>query len=304
VLRHVGSHGHVHARSNNLSRRPRVRTKSHVCTYVHRSLRETQILPYINTNSTAIHIYESYVCRSQNTVQLLQLKNRLDWQEKLSGMPLHQPEGVSIAEYVTAKYKAGHRRAYLSMALIMFLYTALVVGYATSSPVYFRGCTGCLRSREDFALLSGTIVFCLGWIFFALMRVPKPVAGQPMQYSVHQLRVQFKYFFPVYVGYVVLSILDLGDLHKTGLFAWNNLVTMLMMVLVFYTTAYPGLHARWKTLNAPTLRLLDVIQDPVLLGLFESHLKSEFLLENLRFYFEATMLRRNFPAGKFMCMYV
>ena len=111
-------------------------------------------------------------------------------------------------------------------------------------------------------------------------------------------QVQYKYFLPGYIVYLILAVLDPSDMDSTGNFGWNNFASMLTMSLLFYTTAYPGLRKHKQRHYEPNLRLLDVIQDPVLLPLFENHLKSEFLLENLRFYFEATMLKRNFPAGK------
>jgi hypothetical protein len=247
-------------------------------------------------------------------VQLLQVKNRLEWQEKLSGVPLDgtrttrgrsgndngsgfdTDEDISVSTFIATKYRASHRRAYISMALMFLVMFMFTLGYSLYFPVYYKGCVGCDLSLLDFVLFSGTLIGCATFIFVTAWRVPKPVEGQAEHPLVHQIKVIFFRYFPLYLAYMAVVLSDPGELHTKAIFSYNHLGSLILTTWLFYTSAYPGLRAqRYK--GKMELRLIDVIRDPVLLALFENHLKAEFSLENLRFYFEATVLRRQFPRG-------
>lgn len=231
------------------------------------------------------------------TVQLLQLKNRLEWQDKLADMPMRLPKETSIADLVASKFKASHARAYIAMAAYMSVMIGITLGLAFSSPQSFAGCIGCYTEDRDFLVFSAVTFLVIFSIFIAFVHVPKRAVGQPQHPLVHQIRILFRNYLPLYLIYFLLVFLDFGDLHLKGIFSYTNLLSLVLTVLVFYTTAYPGLRAK-RQARVSSTGLITVLRDPVLLELFEKHLKSEFSLENLRFYFEATALKRAFPTGK------
>jgi hypothetical protein len=227
-------------------------------------------------------------------VQLLQLKNRLEWQEKLSGIPVNTPKDMSVSEYVSMKFNAGNSRAYLSFFFFIVLVVAVTVVYSNIQPWFYQGCLGCTLDGNDFVLYTCVALFCIIFLIVAIQRVPKPSEGQGKHPLVRQTQVLYRYYLPFYVVYIVLSMTDPGNLTVTGVFQWNHIACVFTGAILFYTTAYPGL--RWRFASRTTdVKLLDVLQDPVLLNMFEQHLKSEFSLEGLRFYLEAKALKRRYP---------
>jgi hypothetical protein len=118
-----------------------------------------------------------------------QLKNRLEWQDKLADMPMRLTDEVSIADLVATKYKASHCRAYFVMGLYMLVMVGITVGYGVSQPRFFAGCLGCANDSEAFMVFTLIICACMMSSFLAFLGVPK---REPRHPFMHQVRVELR----------------------------------------------------------------------------------------------------------------
>lgn len=225
------------------------------------------------------------------SVQLFQLKNRLALQNQIQIMSIHDADEEALTLAKSTKFKSSNLRASGVMLFYLLITGLTVIILAVMLPFNFHECTGCDLSFFEFSVQSVLMLYLMALVLYGVRIYPSPEEGQPAHPMTGQIKKLIKFFLPVYELFVLLILIDPNQLHATGVFSWYHIPTALFATVILYTTMVPGLWAEKPTQNKQ-IQLASVLRNEDLKSIFENFLKSEFKIQILRFFMEASELNK------------
>jgi len=232
---------------------------------------------------------------------------------QLNGGSLNTSSFDSRSQTSTSSSKTGRKRAILpdhiarmkfyggrKFGLIMALLPGTLIilifsiVYGVNDGFSCKGCESVFKSKSRRYVIFGLILVLIFLLLYTLWKLRKEPDPKGMR---KEISVALFYTRPLGISWLVLSIVDPGDLEKEGKMQWTILI-FLSFFAVFTVIVYLNIRKSYKFslsslgANADTDGIdtdLDrVLQSEIGTKLFKSHLVNELSIENYYFWKEST----------------